>query len=159
MKKKSFFERLTGAINTSEEDLSFDNTFDEQADASAEKTEGGEDWLEEEQVDAQLSVDVHQTPTEIIIETMVAGVRPDELEVSITREMVTISGKRMRSRTVSDENYFHRELYWGSFSRTILLPEEVEVEDAQAEEHHGLLTIKLPKVDKKRKTKLKIKSN
>ncbi|MBX4209529.1 Hsp20 family protein, partial [Candidatus Parcubacteria bacterium] len=48
--------------------------------------------------------------------------------------------------------------YWGSFSRTIMLPEEIEVEEAEAIERHGLLTIKLPKVDKSKQNKLRVKS-
>jgi len=72
---------------------------------------------------------------------------------------VIIRGKREEDRTMSGEDYFHKELYWGSFSRTILLPQEIEVEGAEALEKHGLLIIKLPKVDKGRETKLKVKSN
>ncbi len=72
--------------------------------------------------------------------------------------MVTIKGKREEAREVSEDDYFHRELYWGSFSRTILLPEEIDVEAAEATERHGLLMIKLPKIDKRRQTKLRVKA-
>ena len=115
------------------------------------------DWLDDESEDGQLTVDVYQTPSQIIIKTMVAGVRPEDLDVSITRDMVTIKGKRETERSVSDENYFHRELYWGSFSRTIMLPAEVEVEECEAVEKHGLLILTLPKIDKHKETKLKVK--
>ena len=81
---------------------------------------------------------------------MIAGVKPEDLDVSITRDMVTIKGKREESREVAENDYFYKELYWGSFSRTILLPQEIEPEEAQAVEKHGLLTIHLPKVDKKK---------
>ena len=64
---------------------------------------------------------------------------------------------RSDEREVEDENYFQRELYWGSFSRTILLPEEVDVERAEATEKHGILMIRLPKINKKRETKLKVR--
>jgi HSP20 family molecular chaperone IbpA len=80
-----------------------------------------------------------------VIKTIVAGVKPEDLDISISRDMVTIRGKREEVREVSDEDYFHRELYWGSFSRTILLPEEIDVEAAEASERHGLLTVRLPK--------------
>ena len=75
---------------------------------------------------------------------MVAGVASDDLSVSVTREMVTIKGKREAPKGVSSENYFFQELYWGAFSRTVLLPAEVETEDVEATEKHGLLSIKLP---------------
>jgi HSP20 family protein len=88
---------------------------------------------------------------------MVAGVKPDDLDISITRDMITIKGKRETEREILDEDYFHRELYWGSFSRTIMLPAEIEVEEAEAVEKHGLLILKLPKIDKHKQTRLKVK--
>ena len=109
--------------------------------------------------DGELAVDVYQTPDDLIIKTMVAGVRPDDLDLSITRDMVTIKGKREESHEVENEDFFHKELYWGSFSRTVLLPQEIDVEASEASEKHGLLIIKLPKIDKDRQTKLKVRSN
>jgi HSP20 family protein len=72
--------------------------------------------------------------------------------------MVTIKGSREAARTVADEDYFQHELYWGSFARTILLPAEIETEEAEASERNGLLTIRLPKIDKDKSTKLKVKT-
>lgn len=117
-----------------------------------------DDWIEEESEEGQLTVDVFNTPNEIVVKAIVAGVKPDDLDISITRDMVTIRGKREAGETVEQEDYFYRELYWGAFSRTILLPQEIEVEAAQATEKHGLLSIKLPKVDKEKQTKLKVKA-
>lgn len=114
------------------------------------------EWEQEEE--GQLTVDVYQTPTEIIVQTMTAGVRPEDLHITIARDMITIKGKREENRTISEDNYFLQELYWGSFSRTILLPEEIDPEEAEAIEKHGLLIIKLPKIDKEKKTSLKVKS-
>ncbi len=114
-------------------------------------------WLEEPE-EGQLAVDVYQTPKEIVVQAMVAGVNPENLQVNITRDMVTIKGKREESRTISEENYFAQELYWGSFSRTILLPSEIEPEDAEAIERNGLLIIKMPKIDKEKKATVKVKS-
>lgn len=113
----------------------------------------------QEEEDGELAVDVYQTPTHIIIKAMIAGVRPEDLDVSITRDMVTLRGKRERHTEGTAGDFFFQELYWGSFSRTIVLPQEVEIEEAEATEKHGLLTIKLPKLDKGRQAKLKIKSN
>lgn len=113
----------------------------------------------EEQLEGELAVDVYQTPTHIIIKAMIAGVRPEDLDVSITRDLVTLRGKRERHTEGTAGDFFFQELYWGAFSRTIVLPQEVEIEDAEATEKHGLLTIKLPKLDKGRQAKLKVKSN
>ena len=107
----------------------------------------------------ELAVDVYQTPTHIIVKAMIAGVRPEDLDISITRDMVTLKGKREQHTEVQSGEYFFQELYWGSFSRTIVLPQEVEIEEAEATEKHGLLVIRLPKVDKGRQTKLKVKSS
>jgi len=120
-------------------------------------SEKKESWLDEEPEEGQLTVDVYETATDVVIKTMVAGVKPDDLDISITREMVTIRGKREEDRTVSSEDYFHRELYWGSFSRTIVLPKEVDIEEAEAIEKYGLLILKLPKLDKNREARLKVK--
>ncbi len=148
--KKSFFERLTGTIR-------LDETTEEAQEIAVENQTGT--WLEEEEKDGELTVDVHQTSDKIIVKTMVAGVRPEDLDISITRDMVTIRGKREEERSVKDEDFFYRELYWGSFSRTISLPQEVEIDTAEAVEKHGLLILKLTKVDKGRQTKVRVKSN
>lgn len=108
-------------------------------------------------MDGELMVDVYQTPTDIVIKTMVPGVRPEDLDITITRDMVTVKGKREIERTISDDNYFHKELYWGTFSRTIVLPQEVEIEESEAVEKHGLLIIRMPKLDKHRQSKLRVK--
>lgn len=113
----------------------------------------------EETAEGELSVDVYQTPTHIIIKAMIAGVRPEDLDVSITRDMVTIRGKREQHTEGTTGDFFFQELYWGSFSRTIVLPQEVEIEEAEAVEKHGLLVIRLPKMDKGRQAKLKVRSN
>jgi HSP20 family molecular chaperone IbpA len=147
-KKKSFFERLTGIIKVDDEnnDQEIAEHLEEELDEMESETEG------------QLAVDMYQTPTEIVVKTMVAGVKPEDLDIAITRDMITIKGKREETRDFSDDDFFHKELYWGSFSRTIILPQEVEVEDAEAINKNGLLTIKLPKLDKNRQAKLKVKS-
>ena len=150
--KRSFFERLTGTTKTENEE-------DEIKTLKKDSGKGASTWPSNAEEDSELAVEVHQPPEAIIIKTMVAGVRPEDLDISITRDMVVIKGKRESSREVAEENYFHRELFWGSFSRTILLPQEVDVEGAEANERHGLLMIKLPKIDKGRETKLKVRSS
>ncbi len=154
---RSFFQRLTGVVNPQDAD--------EAAGArhlpikSTVKRNGAPVAGEGESEEGELTVDVYQTPDDIVIKTMVAGVRPDELDISITRDMVTIRGSRQESSETSENDYFHKELYWGSFSRTILLPQEIDVDASEATERHGLLTLRLPKLDKSRQTKLKVRSS
>jgi HSP20 family protein len=194
--KRSFFERLTGAVHI--EDDFVDNsatgvtgpnsqsrtihTRDQHADEQKNEErklsfgksghslskdrknvrsgkETTDSWINEDEPEGQLTVDVYQTATDIIIKAMVAGVKVDDLDISITRDMVTIKGKREAAHETREEDYFFQELYWGTFSRTILLPQEIQVEEAEAVEKNGLLTITLPKIDKGRQTKLRVKSN
>jgi HSP20 family protein len=165
--KRSFFERLTGTVKVDrdEDDHDFESrqrpmTIDQRLPRREPEmpTHSEGEWIEESAEEGQLTVDVYQTPTDIVIKTIVAGVRPEDLDISISRDMVTIRGKREERHEASDEDFFHRELYWGSFSRTVLLPEEVDTETAEASESHGLLTIKLPKIDKRRQMKLRVKT-
>ena len=146
--KRSFFERITGGMNVEPE-----ADFEE---AAVSKEPPADDWADD-QNDAQLTVDVYQTPTEIVLQAMVAGVKPEDLEVNITREMVTIKGMRHKHNEVREEDFFSRELYWGAFSRAVLLPQEVEVEKCEAAIKHGLLTIRMPKVNKEKSSNLKVK--
>ncbi len=153
--KRSLFQWLTGS-SAVEEEFSFDDL------ESGGGKAGSLPALAHHEADAaegELAVDVYQTPTHIIIKAMIAGVRPEDLDVSITRDMVTIRGKRERATEGSSGDFFFQELYWGAFSRTIVLPQEVEIEEAEAVEKHGLLIIKLPKLDKGRQAKLKVRSN
>jgi len=167
LKKRSFLERLSGSIRMKDEEEEIEEssslvkriTLDEKKKSfrnSDENSDEGSKWEEEQE--AELTVDLYQTPSDIIVQTMVAGVLPENLSITITRDMISIKGKREENQSVSEENYFVQELYWGAFSRTISLPEEVDPEEAEAIEKHGLLIIRLPKLDKNRETKLKIKS-
>ncbi|NLE07075.1 MAG: Hsp20/alpha crystallin family protein [Parcubacteria group bacterium] len=146
-RKRSFFEKLTGSVSLPEE---IEENFPETQEDS---------WINSAPEEGELNVDVYQNQNDIVIKTMVAGVKPEDLDVSISRDMVTIKGKRENERTIADDDYFHRELYWGSFSRTVVLPQEIDVDSAEAIEKHGLLIIKLPKLDKNRQTRLKVRGN
>jgi HSP20 family protein len=165
--KRSLFEWLTGGGS---DDYSFDDlesggsAYAPQAQPSRTikpvKSSGAPEAAPEvDEIEGELAVDVYQTPTHIVIKAMIAGVRPDDLDISITRDMVTVRGKRERHTEGTAGDFFFQELYWGSFARTIVLPQEVEIEEAEAVEKHGLLIIRLPKLDKGRQAKLKVKSN
>ena len=149
---RSFFEKLTGSVR-------MDDMEDEIVEETKLPSRDGINAspLLEESEEGELTIDVYQTPSEIVIKSMVAGVKPEDLDISITRDMVVIKGKRETEKFVKDEDYYHQELYWGSFSRSIMLPAEVEVEEADAIEKHGLLIIRLPKIDKNKQTRLRVK--
>jgi len=166
-KKRSFFDRLSGSSSADDNFDSFDEelptaTLPSRKEPRARTNEAiispiasDDDFSKGE---GQLPVDVHQTQSDIIIRAFVAGVRPDELSISISRDMVEIEGSRMEREQIISTDCFTRELFWGSFSRTILLPQEVDVEASSASAKDGLLTIILPKLDKARQTKLRVKA-
>jgi HSP20 family protein len=169
MKKPSFLERLTG---NSQSNQDYDRILDDEHEFGEEDEleeteevydEAGQEWEDDGehdgQQDGELPVDMYQTDDAIVIRALVAGVSPAELDISITRDMVTLRGAREEIQEVHDDGYYHRELFWGSFSRTLVLPEEVAIDEAEAQEKHGLLEIRLPKLDKHRTTQLKVRSN
>jgi HSP20 family protein len=184
MKKRSFFERLAGNLRFNEVDEEIDeeeqpqhkphskletkqpearrelpitNAFMHDEDEEDEHAPMLKQHLQEEEV-GQLPVDVYETPHEVIIQTLIAGVLPEHLTITITRDVVSISGKREENKAIPQDSYHIQELYWGSFERVIDLPVEVEIDSAEAIERHGLLMLKLPKLDKARKASIKIKS-
>ena len=164
--KRSFFERLSGNPSLGDSFESFDDELpvttpirnDSRNRASENTARPAILDDDSSKSDGQLPVDVHQTASEIIIRAFVAGVRPDELSISISRDMVEIEGVRSEREQISSPDYFSRELFWGSFSRAILLPQEIDVDASSAAAKDGLLTIILPKLDKAKQTKLRVKA-
>lgn len=163
--KRSFFERLSGTASIDDAFDAFDDELPTATLPARDDSRGTElptaTMLPEEgsgNGEGQLPVDIYQTPNDIIIRSFVAGVRPDELNISISRDMVEIEGTRSEREHISGPDYFSRELFWGSFTRTILLPQEVDVEASTASAKEGLLTIILPKLDKAKQTRLKVKA-
>jgi len=155
--KRSFFERITGSISVNEEETpTIEEKYTPNIKATAPKWKDADE--EEEDEAGELSVDVYQTETEIVVQSMIAGVKPEHLNISITREMISIEGRRERPSEADLDNYFIKELYWGVFVRKILLPGEVEPAEAEAYEKNGLLTLRVPKVDKDKTQKIKVRS-
>ena len=111
----------------------------------------------EEESEGQLTVDVYQTKDEIIVQSTVAGVAPEDLEINITNESVTVSGRREKMEKVEEKDYFYQECFWGRFSRSIILPQEVDPEKSTASIKNGVLTVKMPKLNRRRAKKLKVK--
>lgn len=94
--------------------------------------------------DGQLAVDVFRHGSELIVRSTVAGVSPDDLDIAINGDLLTIRGSRMSNRDIMEDDWFHRECYWGAFSRSIILPLDVEADKAEASIKHGVLEIRIP---------------
>jgi HSP20 family protein len=158
IKKPSFFQRLTGSVSMQAYEDEVDDDLDAEASSRGLEESAWRDKAEGVPEEGELPIDMYQTGENVVIRALIAGVSPDDLDIAITRDMVTIKGSREEDREAPDEDYYHRELYWGGFSRTILLPEEILIDEAEAKERHGLLEIILPKVDKDRSTRLKVRT-
>lgn len=166
--KRSFLEKLTGSTKVEmdqfEENQSIEPTtyFDDE-EASEMVLRNPRNTMREDRLETsddsegQLTLDVYQTDNEIVIKSTIAGVKPEDLDVSINNDMVTIRGERKNEDEVSEDNYYYQECYWGSFSRSVILPVDVIPEKSEASMKNGILTIKLPKADANKTKKIQVR--
>lgn len=115
------------------------------------------DWLQEDG-GGQLAIDAYQTDDTVVIKAPIAGVNPEDLDVAISDDIVTIKGERRGNETLQQDHYFVQECYWGSFSRSYVLPTAVDADNADAQLMNGILTITIPKLSKSRARRLTIKT-
>ncbi len=108
--------------------------------------EASDEWLgESEDLEGQLAVDVYQTKDNIVIKAPIAGVKSDQIDISVSDDMLTLRGERIDDKEVDREHYYVQECYWGAFSRSIILPVATVAEEAQASLKDGVLTVTIPK--------------
>ncbi len=114
-------------------------------------------WFNDEEsgIEGQLAIDVYQTAKNIFIKSTIAGVNPEDLKISLHNDLLTISGTRSSEIENKEGKYLYQECYWGSFSRSIILPSEVDSKQVKAELENGILTITL---NKKSSQQIKVKS-
>lgn len=120
--------------------MSEDDVYDMDSDQIFSNREA---WIREE--DGQLAVDVYETADNLVIKAAIAGVQPKDIDISIHEDMLTIRGKREAEEQSTEYNYLYRECYWGSFSRSIILPVEAYPDRISAVIKTGILTIIIPK--------------
>jgi HSP20 family protein len=178
--KQSFFERLTGA-RAVDETPSQVPIFEESTEEFVETygapeashmghvsipeeprwvgnaSENQNDTIAQDDAEGQLTIDVYQTDDAIVIKSTIAGVKPEDLDVAINNDMVTIKGERKNEESVPDGNYYYQECYWGPFSRSILLPVDIISDKAEASLKNGILTIRLPKADTTRIKRIQVR--
>ncbi|MFZ2414924.1 MAG: Hsp20/alpha crystallin family protein [Minisyncoccia bacterium] len=103
-----------------------------------------------ESEEGELTVDVYADGDNIVIETLVAGLESDSLDISIAHDLVTVRGERERAKEIPSKNYYYQECFYGEFSRTILLPTDIDPDKAKANfSKNGILTIVMPKIEQK----------
>ncbi len=116
-----------------------------------------DDWFDGDYEEGQLSIDVYQKPDKLIVKSTIAGVKPEDIDISINNDMLTIRGKREANEKISGDDYLYRECYWGAFSRSVILPVEVEAEKVEASLENGVLTVILPKAKTSKQISIKVK--
>ncbi len=166
MGKSKIWNKILGS--KIEEDFEEWEDFDEYED-SHEQNEYETDALSEQEDNGayelnrdlyhELPVDIYQDENNIYIEAFIPAVDLDDIDIQLARDMIHIHGERVRRSSAPEDKYFYKELYWGSFERKIILPEEIDIDSASATEKGGLLQIVLPKINKSKKTKLKVRSS
>lgn len=108
------------------------------------------------ETEGQLTIDVFESPTEIVIKSTIAGVNAENLDIDIKEDIVTIRGFRKKDEEIADESYLYQECYWGAFSRTVILPDTIDVQRSRATLKNGILTIRLPKLRQNTATRVAI---
>ncbi len=116
---------------------------------------GNEDWMND--YEGQLNIDMYQTKDNVIIKSTIAGVRPEDIDITVANDMVTIKGSRKKEESIHADDYFYQECYWGSFSRSVIIPVDIESEDIEADLKDGILTVIVPKAAKAKTKKVKVK--
>lgn len=178
--KKSFLERLTGArtiddddtytpersfspnvnmYGNEEEELEMEREISARSMPSQFSHEDREEVQNNdmESNEGQLTIDVYQTDNDIVIKSTIAGVKPEDLDVSINNDMLTIRGERKNDEQVMEENYYYQECYWGSFSRSVILPIDVVADKIEASMKNGILTVRMPKAESNKSKKIQVR--
>jgi HSP20 family protein len=106
--------------------------------------------------EAHLSMDVYQSEDAIVIQAVLPGVEPDDVDISITGETVTIKGEVKKEEEIKEENYLLKERQYGSYSRTLQMPIQVQGDKAEAMFENGLLTLTLPKAEAVKPKQIKV---
>ena len=112
-----------------------------------------DDWFEPE---GELAIDVYSTEKDVVIQSVIAGVRPEEIDITVEDDVVTIKGNRRNPNETEEKHYLHEECYWGPFSRQVFLPEDIDVKNVAAIMKDGVLTLRLPKLHLEKTKQVKI---
>ena len=154
---KSFFERLAGQAQGDDILVSVEQEKESAPlPINGEEMNGGLGSLSEE-AEGELTVDVYQSTANFVIESTIAGVSPEDIDIYATPESITIRGKRSRKEKILEKDFLYQECYWGRFARQIILPEEVDPDLVQASLKNGVLKIVLPKINKARSRKVRVR--
>lgn len=152
-------EELAPEEETEAQDVIIEEVDDEEVvvpkQQQAASKEGNEDWLND--FEGQLNIDMYQTKDNVIIKSTIAGVRPEDIDITVANDMVTIKGSRKKEENIVQDDYFYQECYWGNFSRSVIIPVDIDSEEIEADLKDGILTVIIPKAAKAKTKKVKVK--
>ncbi len=92
-------------------------------------------------------IDMYQTNEEIVVKAALPGVKPEDIDISVTGDILTIKGETKQEEKVEEGNYLRQERYYGQFFRELTLPTQVNADKTKADFEHGILTLRLPKAE------------
>jgi len=159
---EKFFEQLVGAESDADQEYDVElakATTGATAQKRARTKAADEDLpavAASDDFEGSLIVDVYQTPDDIVVQSAIAGVKPEDIDISATNDKITIRGAREHVQEVTGDDYLYQECYWGRFAREVIFPQEVDPEEAKVTFKNGILTVRLPKINKKKMKKLKV---
>ncbi len=138
----------------------YDDDFFDDDEEFEEKDENKENRKIEKKTQAkELLINLIDNGDELVAEAQIPGIEPDLIDINITREILSIETKEKEEKSVEEESYIYKELSFGSSSRSIMLPAEIEVEESSAKIKDGMLVITMPKINKKKERKLSVRKN
>lgn len=105
-----------------------------------------------------LSLDMFETDDDIVVKATLPGVKPDDIKITALGNTVTIQGETKAEEDVEEGNYIHRERRFGSFSRTVTLPQDVDADTADATFEDGVLTLSFPKPEETKAKTVQVKA-
>ncbi|HEY83119.1 MAG TPA: Hsp20/alpha crystallin family protein [Dehalococcoidia bacterium] len=111
-----------------------------------------------DQLGRELPIDMYQTASEVVVRAALPGVKPEEVDISITGDTLTIKGEHKEEQEIREEDYFCKECHHGSFSRSVTIPVQVQSDKAEAVFEDGILTLRLPKAEEIKPKQIKVKT-
>lgn len=106
---------------------------------------------------ADMPIDMYQTDENVVVKTSLPGIKPEEVEITVTGDTLTIKGETKTEEEVKRENYLRQERRSGAFTRSILLPGSLQTDRAEASFENGVLTLNIPKAEETKPKQIKIK--
>ena len=108
--------------------------------------------------EAQPPIDMFQSPSEVVVKATLPGVKPDDVEITITGDTLTIKGATKATEEVKRDDYLYHEHRYGAFSRSVTLPSALQSEKAEATFENGILTLTIPRAEEMKPKTIKVKT-